>query len=144
MGDADLDGWPDLAVTSSNGPAELLVNRTDASANRLVVRLRGRRANRDALGARVWLTPLNESAVADAAHEQMYELSSSGSYLSQNAAEIYAGLGAAGAARITVRWPGGEMERIEAAAAGQILLIVEGRGIVARRPLNDRSPDSGR
>ena len=142
-GDADGDGWPDLAVTNSGGPAELLRNVTPASERRLVLRLRGRLANRDALGAPVWVTP--SGAGAEGAGEgsvgfpQLYEVKSASSYLSQNATDLYVGLGAATAAAIAIQWPGGEWERVGPVQAGQLALIVEGRGVVATARLAARS-----
>ncbi|MFQ5743666.1 MAG: CRTAC1 family protein [Acidobacteriota bacterium] len=161
-GDADGDGWPDLAVTNSNGAAELLRNATDSSANRLVLRLRGRAGNRDALGARVWITPMvgragepgsaagsnaaaGEPATAGqrpapqgstpAIFSQMLEVKSSSSYCSQNATDLYVGLGEATAAILEIRWPGKKRQKIGRVDAGQLLLVVEGRGVVASRLL---------
>jgi hypothetical protein len=135
--DIEGDGWPDLAISNSDGPAELLQNTTARANRRLVLRLRGRQANREAFGARVWVTPISGEGGA-AGFTQAFEVKSSSSYCSQNATDLYVGLGRASAANIEIRWPSGDVERLDAVAAGQLTLIVEGRGSVASAPLRAR------
>lgn len=129
-GDLDGDGRPDVVVTTSNGPASLWRN-VAPRGRRLVLRLRGRSAVRDALGARVSVT-----GPADP-QRRVHDVRSASSYLSQGAGDVYVGLGDAGAARVEVRWPGGELETVGELEAGQLVLLRQGRGLVASRPLED-------
>ncbi|HJO03362.1 MAG TPA: CRTAC1 family protein [Acidobacteriota bacterium] len=126
-GDLDGDGLADLVVTNSGGPARLLANRATAPGQRLVVRLRGRNANRDALDARVTVTPLGGDANEDGAagFGQVRIVRSGSSYLSQGATDLYFGLATSSTARIEILWPDGESQTIEA-AAGQLVLVVQG------------------
>lgn len=157
IADIDGDGWPDVALSNSDGPAELLRNTTARASQRLVLRFRGRGSNRDAFGTRAWVTPLREGKGSAGSHgrqagssaegstspagegavgfTQVFEIKSASSYCSQNATDLYVGLGSATGAIIEIRWPGGEVERLDPVAAGQLVLIVEGRGVVASRPL---------
>jgi hypothetical protein len=137
VADIEGDGWPDLAISNSDGPAELLRNTTIRTNRRLTLRLRGRQSNREALGARVWVTPTSGEG-SDRGFSQTFEVKTASSYCSQNATDLYVGLGSASYADIEIRWPSGEVERIDGVSAGQLLLVVEGRGLAASRPL--RSP----
>lgn len=131
-GDADGDGRPDLAITNSDGPAELLHNASPTGHGGLVLRLRGRRANRDALGARVTVVPHGQGG--EAAEARTLEVRGASSYLSQGATDLYVGLGEAPGARVTVRWPGGVTEELGVLRAGALHLAREGRGVVASTP----------
>ena len=132
--DIEGDGWPDLAISNSDGPAALLQNTTARANRRLVLRLRGRQTNREAFGTRVWVTPISGEN-GDAGFTQVFEVKSSSSYCSQNATDLYVGLGQASAANVEIRWPSGDIERFDAVAAGQLALIVQGRGLLASAPL---------
>ncbi len=133
-GDLDGDGLPDLAVTNSGGSARLLANRAVAPGHRLVVRLRGRTANRDALDAHVTVTPLGGDPAADGAagFAQVRVVRSGSSYLSQGAADLYFGLAASEAARVEIRWPDGELQTVESVAADQLLLVIQGNAPMTR------------
>jgi hypothetical protein len=132
--DIEGDGWPDLAISNSDGPAEVLRNTTARANQRLTLRLRGRRSNREAFGARVWVTPVSPDGSV-AGFTQSFEVKSASSYCSQNATDLYIGLGQAGMADVEIRWPSGDIERLGALTAGQLALIVQGRGQVASVPL---------
>ena len=139
-GDFDSDGWPDLVLTNIDAEAELLRNTAPNQHRRLVLRLSGRSSNRDAFGASVWVTPLLTGAddTLVPGIPQRHEIRSSSSYLSQSSTDVYAGLGAAHAAAVEIRWPDGTTESIPRVEAGQLALLVEGRGLVASRRLRER------
>src|SRR5438067_8510273 len=83
--DFDLDGDPDIVMTTNNGPAHLF--RNDSGANHAVrISLRGTVSNRDAIGARVTVT------LADGSR-QWRMVKSGSSYLSQGELPVPFGLG---------------------------------------------------
>ena len=131
-GDIDSDGWPDLIVSNIDAAPELLLNTAPRDNRRLVLRLRGRKTNRDGFGARVVVTATDADGRA---YEQHLESKSSTSYVSQSVNELYVGLADWQQADLRVRWPGGQDEHIGIVDADQALLIVEGLGVVAARPL---------
>ena len=134
-GDYDRDGDLDLLVTANNGPPRLL--RNDGGENRAVrLLLRGVTSNRDAVGARV-------TARLAGGALQRHMVKTGSSYLSQSELPVTIGLGAAGTVQgIEIAWPGGRVERLPGAAAGQTLVIEEGRGVVDRLPFGRRPPAS--
>ncbi len=125
-GDVDGDGDPDLVVSTSGGPARIL--RNTATARRVRVQVRGVKSNRSGLGAEVrlrvgsrWLT---------------HFVRSGGSYCSQSELPATFGLAAAASAGpLEVRWPSGTVDTIASVAAGESLLVEEGRGAIERHAL---------
>jgi enediyne biosynthesis protein E4 len=130
VGDIDNDGDLDLLISNNGQAAELLRNdqyRGGNLANALLVRLRGAGRNTEAIGARIRLTSGSQT--------QMREIKAGSSYLSQNDLRAHFGLGASTRAdRIDVAWPDGRSESVSNVAAGQIVTIEEGRGVVSRQP----------
>ncbi len=127
-GDADGDGRPDLVIVNSGGPARLLRNESDLSNHRMIVRLRGRRSNRAALGARVSVRPAGGDAIVDGAagFDQVAEVRSASSYCSQNAGDLYFGLASSAAADVEIVWPGGATQRFTSLPADHVVLVFEG------------------
>ncbi|MEC8943435.1 MAG: CRTAC1 family protein, partial [Acidobacteriota bacterium] len=131
-GDFNGDGRPDLAVVNSNGPAELLRNDTPDTANRLVLRVTGRKSDRDAVGTRLFVQPI------DSETRWAREVRSASSYASQHASDVYFGLGLSPAARVEIIWPDGNKETLGQLEAGRLYVLVEGRGVIADRALTVR------
>jgi hypothetical protein len=52
------------------------------------------------------------------------------SYLSVNDRRLHFGLGAATTASLEIRWPNGALEKIADVAAGQLVVIREGAGVI--------------
>jgi hypothetical protein len=118
-GDYDNDGRMDLLVSENHGPVSLWHNETTASGHWLLVRLEGKRSNRDGLGARISLSAGGKQQTASAR--------SGSSYLSASDRRVHFGLGTARQVdRLTVRWPSGS--------------ITERRGVPADRLLTVREP----
>lgn len=119
-----------MLITTNGGRAVLF--RNDGSANHsLRVRLVGTRSNRDGIGAVVKLTAGEET--------QWQMLRSGSSYLSQSELILTFGLGQRTQADLLeVRWPSGQVDRLEKIAADQQIKIQEGRGQVAAQPLRKR------
>jgi hypothetical protein len=130
-GDLDNDGDEDLVVTNNGGPVELLRNTGGRGRNALVVRLKGARANRDAIGARITATA--------GGRRQMREVKSGSSYLGQADLRAHFGLGDRSSVdRLEIRWPGGQVETLTGVAANEIVTVTEGRGITTRSRLAGR------
>ncbi len=125
--DYDNDGDRDLFFSPNHRRARLLRNDGGNDAGHwITVRLRGVRANRDAIGARVELTA--------GGRRQVQEVRSSSSYLSQNDMRLHFGLGDAKRVdQITVHWPTRDrlVETIGPLAADRFVTIREGQGVVA-------------
>ena len=67
---------------------------------------------------------------------QSHFVRSGGSYCSQSELPATFGLGgAASAGPLEVRWPSGVVDSVASVAAGESLVVEEGRGAVERRPL---------
>ncbi len=99
-GDFDNDGDTDLVITAMHGKARLLRNDTKGG-NWIGVALAGKPPNRDAVGAKLYLT--------SAAGTQFREITGAGSYLGQHDFRQLFGLGASNP-KISLRiiWPGGK------------------------------------
>jgi hypothetical protein len=125
-GDVDNDGDLVLLITIYGVPADLLRNDSPRQ-NALVVRLVGTGMNRGAVGARVRVTTGSVT--------QRRDILAGSSYLSQNDQRLHFGLGGAtNADGLEVRWPSGRIETLRGVAAGQIVTIEEGKGLIARSP----------
>jgi hypothetical protein len=122
--DIDLDGDPDLLLSTNNGPAKLLRNDGGNAGHRLRIRTIGTSSNRDGIGARVSIT-------TPAGHQRWAIVKTGSSYASQSEMPLTFGLGPeTGVSAIEVRWPGGRIDRIGRTAADQAITIEEGRGVV--------------
>ncbi len=117
--DFDNDGRIDAVVTVVNGPAKLFHNVTGGDSHWLAIRLRGRHANRQGLGAVVHVhLPDGRDLYNQATTTVGYASSSEGL--------VRFGLGANRVAEsIEIRWPGGPVQRIANVPAGRIVDVVE-------------------
>jgi hypothetical protein len=118
VGDINNDGKLDAVVTSNNGPAWVLMNRTETSNHWITLKLVGVKSNRDAIGAQV--------RISTPAGDQFATVSTSGSYQSSSDKRVHFGLGAADSVReIEIRWPSGIRQFISRQRADQIVTITE-------------------
>jgi hypothetical protein len=62
------------------------------------------------------------------------EVRSGGSFISQSDFRLHFGLGKAKAGDLSMRWLDGKNETVSGVAAGQIVTIEEGKGVVRRQP----------
>jgi hypothetical protein len=122
VGDLDNDGRLDVLLTN-NGMAPTLLHNESAPHNRwLGVRLEGRTANRDAVGAVVrW-------SAGGVVRRQLK--TGGGSYLSSHDPRLVLGLGTASVDWVEVEWPrpSGRVERFTGLAANRYVTLVEGSG----------------
>jgi len=117
IGDLDGDGRPEIVIVNMNQTPSLLKNLSP-QGNWLRVTLAGTRSNRSALGARV--------TIRYGGAAQMNELVGGGSYLSQNEAALYFGLGSATSLdSIEVRWPNGGVQKLSKTEGNRTVHIIE-------------------
>jgi enediyne biosynthesis protein E4 len=126
LGDFDNDGAVDVLVAVNNGPPILLRNHAAKQNHWLGLQLIGKKANRDAIGARVTYQAgdLKRSRTKVGG----------GSYLSSHDPRIVLGLGERGKIDwLEVAWPmpGGETERFTDLPVDGYITIVEGQGKAA-------------
>ncbi len=138
VADFNIDGVPDLVFTNNGGPVRLMRNTSGAQNGRLVVRVRGRAGQRDALGALVSVTPSGDAPTDGVAGlSQVAEVRSGVSYASQSSGDLYFGLGGNTTARVSVRWPDGTSDDLgevglQGAAGATLLLVRQGMPVLAR------------
>jgi hypothetical protein len=131
FGDFDNDGDMDVLIMNVNEPPSLLRNDAPAGNRWIKIRLEGTKSNRSAIGARV--------LARYGGKVQAQEVLSASSFLSANDPRLHFGLGAATIADIEIHWPLGAVEKFPGLAAGQLVTIREGQGIVKGRPFRQES-----
>jgi enediyne biosynthesis protein E4 len=124
VGDFDNDGDLDILIMNMNEPPSLLRNDLKAPGNWIKVQLIGTRTNRSAIGSRV--------TVQYGEHLQLQEVTAQCSFYSVNDRRLHFGLGSIDTASLTVRWTNGGVERFDAVAANQLVVIKEGAGIIRK------------
>jgi hypothetical protein len=124
-GDLDNDGNEEIVIVNMGEAPSLLKNIAPSSGNSILVRLLTA-TNRDAVGARATVTANGQ--------KQMDEVRSGGSYISQSDFRLHFGLGKAASANLSIRWLDGKTEQFDRVAAGQIVTIQEGKGIIKKQP----------
>jgi hypothetical protein len=118
VADYDNDGDPDIAVSSSGGPLQLLRN-DGAHGNWLGVQLLGRKSNRQGIGARL---------VAETASGRKLTrfVAAGSSYLSSSDPRVLFGLAEEKSVRkLTVYWPSGIAQVVENPPTGRYSTIEE-------------------
>lgn len=99
--DFNGDSQPDFAVAENNGPARAFLGKS--ATPRTTVRLKGRKGNPQAIGARITLT-------APGMAPQTAEVSAGGSWFSQNSSSANFTVPAATKeVKLTIRWAGGRV-----------------------------------
>ena len=120
VGDINNDGRLDAVVSTSEGPAHVLLNETQTSNHWLTLKLTGHKSNRDAIGAEV--------KIATARGTQMATVSTAGSYLSSSDKRVHFGLGPeTSVQKIEIRWPSGVVQTLRGVKADQIMAVDEPR-----------------
>jgi len=127
VGDLEGDGDLDLLFTNSGDRPDLLRNESP-SGNALRLLLIGRRANRDAVGAKLFLD-LGED------ERTTIELLAGSSYASQNERVVHIGLGQRTKIQgLRIDWPGSGEEILGPLQAGELVIVVEGLGVLRSFP----------
>ena len=136
VADYDGDGKPDVLVSTNEGAPLLLHNETRSGNHWLQVRLQGVMSNREGIGARVRLVPVDHRQIA-----QTRLIRSGSGYCSSSEPRAFFGLGTAPEVeRLEIRWPDGTEQNIQHVRADQVLLVKEAK--LRRSP--DRWPREGR
>ena len=116
VADYDNDGDVDIAVSNSGGPLELL--RNDGKHGGWIgFRLRGKKSNRQGIGAR--LTLETDSG------RQVREAKAGDSYLASSDPRIHFGLGKSVPRLLTIRWPSGLVQEVKDLKPGRYQTIEE-------------------
>ncbi|MEE8527059.1 MAG: CRTAC1 family protein [Gammaproteobacteria bacterium] len=121
VGDIDNDGDIDVLVTDSNAPARLYRNDTPNQGHWLKVRALDPRFNRDAVGAKIFVSTSSGTQVRSVRHSY--------SYLSSSDATVHFGLAEASKVdSIHVRWPDGLVESFPGQTADRSIELLRGEG----------------
>ena len=119
VGDLDNDG--DLDIVVSNVGAAVDILRNDGghrSGNWINLKLIGTVSNRAAIGTQVLLKVDDQ--------QQIREVQSGSSYLSQNDLRLHFGIGTQEQVELEIRWQNGSVQRFEDVPTNRFLKIVEG------------------
>jgi Tfp pilus assembly protein PilF len=120
FGDFNRDGRVDVVVTRLNESPLVLMNAAAGRAHWLGVRLRGRRSNRDGIGALI-------RVVTDSG-SQWNRMASSVGYGGSSELAVHFGLGAsARVQRLEATWPSGARQTLEDIAADRYVDVEEER-----------------
>jgi hypothetical protein len=117
-GDIDNDGRVDAVVTTNDGHVVVLRNETQTDNHWVTLQLRGRKSNRDGIGARIKLTTADGSQYA--------AVTTAGSYLSSSDKRVHFGLSRNTKAKtIEIRWPSGMVQTLQDVQGDRIVPVEE-------------------
>jgi hypothetical protein len=129
FGDFDNDGDVDVVVNTVNDFPQLLRCDSAVKQNWIKVRTIGAKSNRSGIGAR--LRCVTHPADEKNAHEQIDEVRSGGSYISQNDLRVHFGIGKAEKVELLeIHWPSGVLDTLKDIRPNQLIYVKEGQGVV--------------
>lgn len=130
IGDLDNDGIPEIVINNMNDAPSVLRNMIPALGNRLIVKLRGTKSNRSAIGAtlRVKANGMTQTQV----------VTSGESFYSQHEFTRYFGLAKATTADLEVWWPSGLKQTWTNVPANRPLSFVEAQQAYSGATTSDR------
>ena len=117
FGDLNNDGQVDVVIGSLDG-APVVLRNNGTKNHWLGLALVGSKSNRNGIGARVTISD-------SAGRKQIFDVNTSGSYLSSNDPRIVVGLDAASARKVEVSWPSGNLQVINEPQLDRYLVINE-------------------
>ena len=125
VGDLDNDGDPEIVIVNLNELPTLLKNVAPRLGNSILIRAVTANGS-DAIGSRI--------TVRTGDHEQMDEVRSGGSFMSQNDFRLHFGVGSANTADVSIRWPDGTIDQLDHVAANEIVTVQQHKGIIHKQP----------
>jgi hypothetical protein len=129
FGDFDNDGDIDVVVNTVNDYPQLLRCDSTLQNNWIKVRTIGTKSNRSGIGAR--LKCIAHLPDESKPHQQIDEVRSGGSYISQNDLRVHFGLGKAEKVdALEIHWPSGHVDTLKDIKVNQLIFVKEGEGIV--------------
>ncbi len=129
FGDFDNDGDIDVVVNTVNDFPQLLRCDSRLENNWLKIKTIGTKSNRSGIGAR--LRCVTHPPGETKPHQQIDEVHSGGSYISQNDLRIHFGIGKAEKVELLeIRWPSGAVDTLKDVKPNQMIVVREGQGIV--------------
>ena len=118
MGDFNGDGKLDVVVTAISAAAEIWMNDSAESNHWLELRMRGKKSNRDGIGATIKVVTKNTT--------QYNHMTTSVGYASSSAGPVHFGLGPDRVAElIEIRWPSGIVQQLKNVTADRVLIVEE-------------------
>ncbi len=137
LADFDHDGRLEVVLKSRNSPRlRMLRNSMQHPGAALAISLRGRKSNRDAIGATV--------SIESPQGLQSRVLQAGGGFLTQHTKQLFFGLGNAQmAVRATVRWPNGQEQTFENLPLNSHVEIEEGQTTFRVAPFGTASLGPG-
>ena len=115
------DGRIDVVTTALLAPAEIWMNRSEGSGHWLDVALKGKRSNRDGIGAMVKLVTK--------AGAQCNHMTTSVGYASSSHGPVHFGLGEEKHVDlIEIRWPSGILQTLRNLSGDRVLTVEESQG----------------
>ena len=118
-GDLDGDADCDLIIGGLGQAPRVYLNEVTTPNKGLTLKLLGQTSNRFGIGAEVVVNPIGTSA------QNRYVVGASGGPKTLNETVVYAGLGQAPGADVTVHWPSGAVQVVSGLVAGQAHVITE-------------------
>jgi enediyne biosynthesis protein E4 len=119
FGDLDGDGFLDIVVTSLNRTPRILVNSGGNGNHWLLVETRGRRSNRDGIGAKLKLTTASGRVLHN-------HVTTSVGFMSSSDKRVHFGLGREVAIQaLEVLWPSGAVQRLTDVPVDRVLEVEE-------------------
>jgi len=116
--DLNNDGFMDLVVTSLNERPRILLNSADGN-HWLLMKLVGRKSNRDAIGAKVKITTASGRSLYN-------HVTGSVGFLSTSDLRVHFGLGReTSVSAIEIHWPSGALQLLKDQPADRILRMEE-------------------
>jgi hypothetical protein len=131
IGDLNNDGNQEIVIVNMGEAPSLLKNFAPSLGHSILIRALTA-TNRDAIGARVTVIANGQT--------QIDEVRSGGSYMSQSDFRLHFGLGKAKVANLSVHWLDGKIDIFSSVAAGEIVTIQEGKGIIKEVPYTSPKP----
>ncbi len=124
FGDYDGDGDIDIFVADLDDEPTLLRNDTPAKGHFLIVKTIGDNSNRDGVGTRI--------VVKTGSSTQIREIRAGDGFLTRSDVRAHFGLGIhAYADMVELRWPSGQVDRLNHVAADRVVVAREGAGITS-------------